>query len=182
MALVDYSDSEESENEQPQPSQPKTAPKVTVPPITTKFAVDKSNPRKIRINLQETELLQPTQCGTDGEPAAKRPRIGAGAFSGFNALLPPPKRDAEQKMSTATAGKQPRKVFSLKTGAEPGFSRESDAELRELFAEQDVTRHESESLSSAFTNRPATSEMMVTQKPQSSVPKTGNAMMFKPLS
>ena len=120
MALVDYSDSDESDSEQPQhlpqASQSKPTAKTNAPPSSIRFAVDKTNPRKIRINLQETEPQQALQRDADGEPAAKRVRTGGGAFSGFSALLPPPKRDAEH--TKAPPGRATRKVFSLKTGAE----------------------------------------------------------------
>lgn len=174
MALVAYSDSEGSEDEKPQPKpeKPATKPAVT---STSKFAVNKANPRKIQVKLQDV----PTNGDTDGEPAAKRPRLSgaAGASSGFNAMLPPPKRDADVKAPPKAAA---RKVFSLKTGAEPGFSREGDAELRHLFAEQegnggmDIDVDETiPSIPKSRVSPPATA---------SHQPVQGNAFMFKPLS
>jgi hypothetical protein len=145
MVLVAYSESEGSEDEKAQTQ----ARKETHPSTTkqdSKFTVDKSNPRKIKVNLQETKAEATNggryggPDGPDGEPAAKRPRIGGGGgFSGFNSMLPAPKRDTQTTNGARIASKgTARKVFSLKTGAEPGFSRESDAELKELFAGQDT--------------------------------------------
>jgi len=130
MVLVGYSDSEGSDTE----SSPKPVVKPTSRLAQTNFAVDKANPKKIRVNL--TETLPASTEREDGEPAAKRPRVGGGAFSGFNAMLPAPKRENLNTKPTNGATAPARKVFGLKTGAEPAFSRESDSELRQLFAEQ----------------------------------------------
>lgn len=160
MDLVGYSDSEGSEDEKPQSNPVKTAP---IPPTAqSTFAVNKANPRKIQVKLQDTN-------GPDlEEPAAKRPRVGAGTFSGFNSMLPAPKRDADAKILPKPAA---RKVFSLKTGAEPGFSREADAELRHLFAEDQESRN---SPTQAISTPPS---LATTEQPIK-----GNAFMFKPLS
>ncbi|KAK5062608.1 hypothetical protein LTR84_004681 [Exophiala bonariae] len=165
MDLVGYSDSEGSGDENPQPNPTKTAPNPTA--SRTTFAVDKTNPRKIQVKLQDTSALDVE------EPAAKRPRVGAGTFSGFNSLLPPPKRDSDAKTSSKPAA---RKVFSLKTGAEPGFSRESDAELRNLFAEDREPRNGTPGVTSGTTTIQTPSVVNTEQ------PVKGNAFMFKPLS
>lgn len=160
MDLVGYSDSEGSEDEKPQSKPVKTDP--TPPTTQSTFTVNKANPRKIQVRLQDTS-------GPDlEEPAAKRPRVGAGTFSGFNSMLPAPKRDADAKIPPKPAA---RKVFSLKTGAEPGFSREADAELRHLFAEDQDSRN---SPAQAISNPPS--------PPKTEQPIKGNAFMFKPLS
>lgn len=140
MVLVAYSDSEGSDTEEtPNSAVPSKAAPASKP--SNNFTVDKANPTKIRVNLSSS-LSQPTNDREDGEPAAKRARIGGGgggAFSGFNAMLPAPKRENMKLGESSTNGtKAPaRKVFSLKTGAEPAFSREGDAELRDFFAEQE---------------------------------------------
>ncbi|KKY20828.1 putative mitotic checkpoint protein prcc [Phaeomoniella chlamydospora] len=185
MALVSYSDSEGSDDEQPQVSAKKAA---IPPPTTTKSGfnaiVEKSNPRKIRVNL--SEKLE-TNGGKDGEPAPKKPRIGGGAFSGFNAMLPAPKRTAPASATPSTAAKgAPRKVFSLKTGAEPGFDRQADEELREMFAEQEADRQKNKNGDSHGMEGPhATATSSRTSPPTSDVPpkpQVGTPMMFKPLS
>ncbi|RMZ90737.1 hypothetical protein DV736_g2034, partial [Chaetothyriales sp. CBS 134916] len=141
MALVDYSDSDASDSEQTEAQQLPPPPPSPTKPATTSTSstaklVDKANPAKIRVQLGGSHNHLPSSHGD--EPAAKRPRTG-GVFSGFNAQLPPPKRDAD-KGPPAASKPAARKVFSLKTGAEPAFSRESDSELRHFFAEQDSSR------------------------------------------
>ena len=176
MVLVGYSDSEGSDDESP-PSKAATSTTTKPPPPTTTsnptFSVNKANPRKIQVRLQD---ISETNGHSEDEPAPKRPRIGASAFSGFNSFLPPPKRDADAKIPSKPST---RKVFSLKTGAEPGFSRESDAELRNAFAERDANAenttnggHDDTIPSAPKTNQPSTIDPVI----------KGNPFMFKPLS
>lgn len=170
-----YSDSEGSEDEQvPQETVRTETKQTTQAPRSTNFAVDKSNPNKIRVNLRAPTL--PSSERSDGEPAAKRPRVGGGAFSGFNAMLPAPKRD-NQPVKQQNGNKGPaRKVFSLKTGAEPAFSRESDAELRQLFTEQESgTENDAIEIPESIP-KPSFSP---TEPPQTT---TGKPFLFKPLS
>ncbi|KAK2753105.1 hypothetical protein FQN55_005065 [Onygenales sp. PD_40] len=152
MALVSYSDSEGSDSEStPAPQLAKTtkpAPATATSPSklpsksssTFQPLVDRSNPRKILVNLSDADK-EKRPDGTNEEngdndgPVRKRARIGAGGgFSGFNSLLPAPKRTgAAVKTGSdgkAGAAKPARRVFSLKTGAEPGFDRRADAEMK----------------------------------------------------
>jgi hypothetical protein len=173
MSLVTYSDSEGSDAEQP-------PTKTTAPPTkpstglsNSNFEVNKANPRKIQVKLQDI----PRNGETDGEPAPKRPRIGGGAFSGFNAMLPAPKRDSDAKAVTKPAA---RRVFSLKTGAEPGFSRESDAELRHLFAEQETDSDQQ--LKREASNEDHITPSKLAGDSSTQPPVKGSAFIFKPLS
>jgi Mitotic checkpoint regulator, MAD2B-interacting len=184
MVLVAYSDSEESDDEKPQKPAERDPPSAATK-SETKFTVDKSNPRKIRVNLQAVRDNATENGAHEDEPALKRPRLGGG-FSGFNAMLPAPKRDAQTANGVKTASNRaPRKVFGLKTGAEPGFSRESDAELRELFAEQAT-----EAGVDGFAGRKdmegeteGSGGILKLPPVAPSAPlKQGNPMMFKPLS
>ncbi|KAA8650736.1 PRCC domain-containing protein [Aspergillus tanneri] len=139
MALVSYSDSEtsdlEPENNVTQTKDKKqtlaSAPSSTSSGANFQSIVERSNPRKIRVALPEIKPENLPDNSEDG-PARKKARIGGGggAFSGFNSFLPAPKRTnaAVEKENKASA--QVRKVFSLKTGATPGFDREADAEMR----------------------------------------------------
>jgi hypothetical protein len=174
MALVDYSDSEESGNEQPKPvAPPKPAPKAS-----TNFSLDRAS-NKIRVKLDDAPQ---TNASHEDEPAAKRARVGPGAFSGFNSLLPPPKRDADAKPQ-ATSKAPARKVFSLKTGAEPGFSREADAELKHFFAQQDAERGTTSAAKDddvGIPDLPKKAPDSEMEGPQQTI--KGNAFMFKPLS
>ena len=188
MALVSYSDSEGSDNEQSQtPAPPRKAP--TPPPPTAAASkpgfnsiVDRSHPRKIRVNLSEQS--EQKDDGQDGERAPKRARTGGGALSGFNAMLPAPKRTAQTATSVTAASKgTPRKVFSLKTGAEPGFDRAADAELRQLFTEQDTERNVPDNSGGADGETEGKKDIPTSIAKSSDVTvKTGNPMMFKPLS
>jgi Mitotic checkpoint regulator, MAD2B-interacting len=183
MVLVSYSDSEGSEDEKPQPQAKKDTHTSTTKP-DTKFTVDKANPRKIRVNLQDIKNDFITNGDVDGEPAPKRPRIGGG-FSGFNSMLPAPKKNTQSTNGSTTAsGGTARKVFSLKTGAEPGFSREADAELKQLFAEQSTNPvGVSGNREDGRTQAPDADRVLASPSAsQLTPPKQGNAMMFKPLS
>lgn len=185
MVLVNYSDSEGSETESTLTPIPTTTTKPTAP--NPNFAVDRSNPKKIRVNLTGS-LPPPTSTDADdGQPPAKRPRTGAGAFSGFNAMLPAPKRDGMNTKTTSTNGTgasaPARKVFSLKTGAEPAFSRDSDAELRDLFAQDGGLRAEDSGIPSSIPKPKSTEERIETPAPgPGSGPASAKPFMFKPLS
>lgn len=115
MALVNYSDSETSDTEEPAPAPtPPTLPKPS-PSTSSKPAFHKStDPRKIKVDLP---TLQPEPQPQDGEaePPAKKKARTAGAFSGFNSLLPAPKRTAAQNA--------PKAGVSLRTSSEAAFSR-----------------------------------------------------------
>ncbi|PYH91362.1 hypothetical protein BO71DRAFT_401460 [Aspergillus ellipticus CBS 707.79] len=198
MALVAYSDSEGSDSE-PETTvpEPKTQTPAPTPAATTSTApsssanfpsiVDRSNPRKIRVALPDIKPETPDSA--DG-PARKKPRLGGpgGAFSGFNALLPAPKKPA----ASAETKKAPaRKAFSLKTGATPGFDREADAEMRneQAFGMLGAGNNsgggdEDETIPKAGSLRggePAKENELQMEKPEE-VKLKGNPMMFKPLS
>lgn len=193
MALVSYSDSEASDSEQENVTRPPSdkkdsralSPNPPKPssstPGTNNFQsiVDRSNPRKIRVALPEIKPEFTADGEHQEEPARKKPRIGGGgggAFSGFNAMLPAPKKNtavaADKKAGAA------RKVFSLKTGAEPGFSREADDEMRwEQAALGRNGDDETIPKAGSLQTGPAPTS------PKQEEPKLkGNAMMFKPLS
>lgn len=201
MALVNYSDSEASDSEQENVTQPQQKKPVPAPaptpannppkqPSSANFSsiVDRSNPRKIRVALPEIkpETAHGDQEGEDG-PARKKPRLGGGggAFSGFNAMLPAPKR----KTVTADKDKKPagsaRKVFGLKTGAAPGFDRSADAEMRHNQAlegdDEDIPKAGSLQAED-YAEAGGATETKPPQKPEGEVKLNGNAMMFKPLS
>lgn len=176
MVLVGYSDSEGSDAESgsPQPPKSSTKPAAALPTLL----VDKSNPKKIVVNLSEKSLGPEVNDRDDNnEPPLKRARVGAGAFSGFNAMLPPPKRDqSQQEKKTASL----RKVFSLRTGAEPAFSRESDTELRDAqrFDQSDVA----EFTIAVSSEIPEVIRKAASTKTASSDVSQGKPFLFKPLS
>ncbi|KPI40063.1 uncharacterized protein AB675_11344 [Cyphellophora attinorum] len=168
MALVDYgSDSDASDTE----AKPVPPPQPVSKASNTNFSIDRANPQKIQVKLNHVSKTH------DDEPAPKRARLtGGGAGGGFNALLPPPKRTTEQAAAKTKA--PARKVFSLKTGAEAAFSRESDAELRALFDEDGGNGNAGVGADVTIPDVPKKATIL-----DDEVPKTnGNAFMFKPLS
>lgn len=184
MALVSYSDSE-SDTENVPMQVPEKKPVAVLPskhPATGNFQaiVDRSNSRKIRVALPEIKPENPAN-GEDG-PVRKKARVGGGggggAFSGFNALLPAPKRNNKEANTGAkiTTSSSTRKVFSLKTGATPGFDREADTEMRR--------DHQAQASGESHEETASTSgAVQGEEQPVKKEPKlVGNAMMFKPLS
>lgn len=116
MALVDYSDSETSDAELSTPaalpSGNSTANPLSQKPILTKPA-SASEPRKIKVDLPAVHSSA-SHIEEEEQPPAKKART-AGAFSGFNSLLPAPKRTSAQAA--------PKAGISLKTSSEAAFSR-----------------------------------------------------------
>lgn len=106
MALVAYSDSEDSDNEAPV-----IAPAAKAPAPAKPKLINRTESKKIKVELPQIRP-EPGQ-GDAQEPAPKRART-AGAFSGFNSLLPPPKK---------TGQNAPKPGVSLKTSSEAAFSR-----------------------------------------------------------
>lgn len=199
MALVTYSDSENSDSEtdsKTQTTQEKKAPSAAAKPskaaTSSEFQplVDRNNPRKIRVNLPDIKPEEEEkEEEEDGGPARKKPRVGAGGqFSGFNSLLPAPKRNT---LSGAKGGANdgndkkaapPRKVFSLKTGATPGFDRGADAEMRQEFA-QNETVDGNEGKEDINDNSGDNTGVAAVPSDKAEEPvKKKSAMMFKPLS
>lgn len=212
MALVAYSDSEASDSEPettvPQPQQaPKKPTTTTTTPTTTTSnsnnnnkLVDRTNPRKIRVALPD---IKP-EHNDDTDNPRKKPKLGGsgGAFSGFNSFLPAPKKTTTTTASNSTTEKKApaRKIFSLKTGAAPGFDREADAEMRNERAfgnlgggnnndDEDETipkagsmRDQELDFGNEDKNRGGGEETVPQMKKPEEVKLKGNPMMFKPLS
>lgn len=191
MGLVQYSDSEGSDDEeQPQVApttiRSRTAPETKPSQLDQKFSsiVDRGNPRKIRVALPSIKPENQAEGPEDDQdgPARKKPRTtGGGIFSGFNSILPAPKRANLPTTSGGSASKNT-KVFSLKTGAGPVFDRQADAEWRQ---EQALTQAstgdvEDDTIPKPGSLRDDTKEGSLLK--EENYKKKGNAMMFKPLS
>jgi len=118
-ALVAYSDSEGSDDETTVAPVAPVAP-TGVGSTRSKPAFSKiSEPRKIKVDVP-TLRSEPRQHGDAAEqPPAKRART-AGAFGGFNSLLPAPKRAAAPQL---------KKGVNLKTSSEAAFSRAAPAPM-----------------------------------------------------
>ncbi|KAJ5666716.1 hypothetical protein N7462_011125 [Penicillium macrosclerotiorum] len=186
MALVAYSDSEGSDAEPDTTPIPATD-KAKKPESGPGFQIDRSNPRKIRVALPELKPEHTTSQDSDDGPARKKARLGGasgGAFSAFNSLLPAPKRAAEKKAPLAST----RKVFSLKTGATPGFDREADAEFKcdqTLPTNAEDMDGEGETIPKAGSLGQASSNTdggLIQKTESGEVKLQGNPMMFRPLS
>lgn len=199
MALVSYSDSEASDSEQENVTQPQPKKDTSTPapppkqPSSSSGAnfqsiVDRGNPRKIRVALPEIKPESTADGDQEGEdgPARKKARIGGGGggtFSGFNAMLPAPKRKPVADTNKKATGPA-RKVFSLKTGATPGFDRGADAEMRHNQALDTEDGDENiPKAGSLQTEGPVETGAAKPKEEEKGEPKLkGNAMMFKPLS
>lgn len=189
MVLVYYSDSEPSDVEQK--SVANTAPKSSVNPAKSTFqkVVDRSNPHKIRVSLPETSGSSKNNETNGDEPAAKRVKTGAGAFSGFNSFLPAPKRPSAG--IKASAGDGVRKAglgsgINLKTGSAPGFSREPMPSMVPEIDERPEPEAEPYNMTKQLPGIASTAESVelsdASTTPVEEAKNTGNPMMFKPLS
>ncbi|WYZ40521.1 hypothetical protein EsH8_IV_000862 [Colletotrichum jinshuiense] len=179
MGLVDYSESSGSEDEVP--AKPIAAAKPASTTTTKKpfqKVVDRSNPGKIVVNLPSTKPDGPKP--PSDEPPAKRARTGKGGlFSGFNSFLPPPKNAAKSApaQSSSSSSSTSRPAFQLKTGAEPGFSRDRGG---------DDGEGSSGTAGGGFSLPAPRAQAQPTipegMKPADEVKLVGKPMMFKPLS
>lgn len=183
MALVTYSDSEgDSDTETKpveQPKAPRQAPSSSSKPAF-KPLVDRGNPRKILVNLSEAKPSDGTDSGQDKEdgPARKRLRTeGGGLFSGFNDMLPAPKRSAQKPVDKSQAAVKKSMPFTLKTSAEPGFDRSERSDSFNMSYDEF-----GKPSSSQDTAQTPSEEASRTPMPEPVFEKKGNAMMFKPLS
>lgn len=163
MALVGYSDSEDSDTE-PTPVQKAPAPASTQPPPKL---VDPAAPRKIKVDLPAVAAA-PTE---QNDRPVKRARTGGG-FSGFNALLPAPKKAAEPGKKTGLGS-----GISLKTSSAAAFSREPVSQEPADSAQNGSA----DTLASVQAEDTGKNAEPIT-KPAEEVKIVGNAMRFKPLS
>lgn len=171
MALVAYSDSEGSDNEAPAPAPVRTTKSSVKPSL---FAKPES--RKIKVELPSLQPEKPaTEDGTGEQPPAKRART-AGAFGGFNSLLPAPKRAAAP---TALG-----KGVSLKTSSEAAFSRAPPPVIEKDEADGDYDEYGNKTQSTApqsrSTNADASPDIRTTGSEEVKI--VGKATRFRPLS
>ncbi|KAF3482738.1 uncharacterized protein GIQ15_02062 [Arthroderma uncinatum] len=185
MALVTYSDSEGESDTETKPVEQSTATsQLPASKSKTSFKplVDRGNPRKILVNLSETKPGRDgTDSGPDKEdgPARKRLRTGGGGlFSGFNDMLPAPKRTGAARNSTDKTQPVPArsKPFTLKTSAEPGFDRSGNADNLSSYDEFGKPSSANETSHTSLTEGSKSSRI------EPVFEKKGNSMMFKPLS
>lgn len=185
MLLVEYSDSESSGAEGPRASQATTDSKVTSNSHKPAFqkVVDRSNPHKIRVNLP-TVAKSTKDEGEDGsEPPSKRAKFASNALSGFNSLLPAPKKvPALNGGSGAKRGGLGSGV-NLKTGATPGFSRDEGSRMDGSGGDKPTEAEPSNSGTASNDGYNTAFQEPAFTITLNSEPKIqGNSMMFKPLS
>ncbi|KAL9033372.1 MAG: hypothetical protein Q9180_005980 [Flavoplaca navasiana] len=194
--LVDYSESEGSEAEDKQESSKVQKPSANAAKPAFQKVVDRSDPRKIRVNLLDTAKDSVDAKEDEEGPPTKRAKVGAGAFGGFNSLLPAPKR-AAAAINGGLHGTGAKRGglgigVNLKTGAVPGFSREPMPESSPKMEEDEYTMDRDLSLegrndqtgdtSAGVNETPEISRPQSMERPPEQPKKQGNAMMFKPLS
>ncbi|CAF9917181.1 hypothetical protein IMSHALPRED_003490 [Imshaugia aleurites] len=135
MALVDYSGSESDSEKDEKATLPESIrPKPTSTKPTFQKVVDRSNPRKVKVSLPEPAQTKPEDRDDESGPPTKRAKVGSGGASGFNSFLPAPKRTTAPNGGPGAGGIRRGGLGSgvnLKTGAAPGFSRESEPSLDE---------------------------------------------------
>ncbi|KAL6705481.1 hypothetical protein ACN47E_006746 [Coniothyrium glycines] len=132
MNLTAYSDSESDSDSAPAP---KPAPKPGFQKV-----VDRSNPGRIKVSLPGTSQQHAPKDDVDAKaPPAKKPRLAGAGLSGFNAMLPAPKKANPSAATAGTGaisakrglGKRLGGGVNLKTGAEPAFKREPRVDIDE---------------------------------------------------
>ncbi|KAI9789655.1 MAG: hypothetical protein M1833_002272 [Piccolia ochrophora] len=189
MVLVNYSDSETSDvsDTEAGPTPPPKAPTPGKPSFQK--VVDRSNPHKIRVTLPTTADTSLSDDASNGqEPPAKRARTGGGAFSGFNALLPAPKRTGPVGSGNGLSGRKGGlgAGVNLKTGAEPAFSREPQTNGDYEVAEEKPVEKKSEEREVPVKENGGDPVQSTTMKPSEPAPSnvevTQKARMFRPLS
>ncbi|KAF2112797.1 mitotic checkpoint regulator, MAD2B-interacting-domain-containing protein [Lophiotrema nucula] len=90
MNLLGYSDSEGSDDDAPQAPRPAAKP---APKPSFQKVIDRSQPGKIKLNLPAPTQQKANKDDIEADaPPAKKQRTGGGAFGGFNAMLPAPKK------------------------------------------------------------------------------------------
>ncbi|KAI1375062.1 mitotic checkpoint regulator, MAD2B-interacting-domain-containing protein [Hypoxylon crocopeplum] len=184
MGLVDYSDSESDSEPVTKPAPPPQTATTTTSTAGSKKpfqkVVDRAKPGKILVNFPQSSSARDERKTSDEHdgPPAKRARIGGrggGAFSGFNSFLPPPKNVGKSVAASSSGKPAPRPGINLKTGATPGFSRETNGDS-ESGREDTIMSSGDADFSAKQPSIPAD------QKPAEEVKLVGKPLMFKPLS
>lgn len=186
MLLVEYSDSESSDAEgsqaPPAPAYSNATPNSHRPSFQT--VVDRLNPHKIRVNLPTFAKSAKYDSEDSSEPPSKRVKVASSAFSGFNSLLPEPKKapalSGRSGMQRGGLGSG----VNLKTGAIPGFSRDERSRIDSPGGDKPTTEAEASSSSTDSHDDRNTDlpEQTLTITLNSEPKIQGDPMMFKPLS
>lgn len=192
MGLVDYSDSDSDGSE------------TEVKPVPKPLAINKK-PAFQKLSSSSTGKIQvslptPAAAENNDEHPAKRTKIGAGAFSGFNSFLPPPKKtgaaglslpapkspDGNRSGSGRSASAAKRAPITLK-GAGPVFSRsrgdehDADGNYDDMGA---LVTSNGGGMGMSLPSPKSAPQPVVQGKPAEDVKMVGlgKPMQFKPLS
>lgn len=188
MALVDYSGSESSDGEEKSTAKQTTKPKVSSNKPAFQKVVDRADPHKIRVNL--IEASKPIPVDDESARASKRVKLGSGAMSGFNALLPTPKRATAPNGGVSLGGARKGGLGSgvnLRTGATPGFSREPEPNaplVDEVHTEKDenTTHDRVQNDVAEISTGDLAAPGLSNEGPTEETKPKGKVTMFKPLS
>ena len=189
MPLVDYADSDESDAEEKQNIEKLQKETNARSKPAFQKVVDYSNPHKVRVSLPESSKKNAEDSDNGSEPTAKRAKVSFGGFSGFNSLLPAPKRSVVPNGGLANSSRKGGlgSGVNLKTGATPGFSREAepntDAPSGDIadFGSEDTRAGTSVKEQKNEGILPVVVKEAVKEEEQEPK-KQGNPIMFKPLS
>ena len=184
MALVSYSGSEESDSDAKITSQHTSKPPSAPKRPTFQKVVNRSAPHKIEVHLPDVSKSSSVGFEAEQGPPAKRLRLGTGATGDFNSLLPAPKRVPASRGTPSFDGSGTEnigRIANLKTGANPGFTRESlvaTATTDEIMPAEDVN-----SMEEAQQGRTADLEGTTLHEDRANEPqKKPSPAMFRPLS
>lgn len=191
MVLVEYSESDDSDAESNLSHQPTAKGTAISQNPSFQKVVDRSNPHKIRVILPNTSKTAADDGEDIAEPPSKRVKLGTNAFSGFNSLLPAPKKAIVSSGGTTTSFAKKKgglgSGVSLKTGATQAFNRDEiptfddrdeDSNIGEGRIAQNSAEVDGFAISQNINGRGATSSDTLDKIST----KPGNPMMFKPLS
>lgn len=186
MLLVEYSDSESSGAEGPRTPHALTGSKATSNSHKPAFqkVVDRSNPHKIRVNLPTIASSTKDEREDGSEPFSKRAKVASNTFSGFNSLLPAPKKAPALNGGSGAKRGGLGSGVNLKTGATPGFSRDEGSRMDVFGGDKATVEAEPSNSSTAPHDDHSTAfpEPALTVTLNSEPRIQGNPMMFKPLS
>ena len=188
MALVDYDESDSGSETEQKPVSLLPRKTSTADKPAFKKVVDRANPHKIQVTLPDTFQGNAQQAENKDEPPTKRAKTGNSAFSGFNSLLPAPK-----KSTARTPGSGSKKIglgsgVNLKTGSAPGFSREPmptmglSPDANEAIVNGSVENSENSTWDEPGDSTTAPELEKSMSPPKVEVRTQGNLMMFRPLS
>lgn len=187
MALVEYSESDSSDTEPHPKSHPVSEDSTKLHKAAFQKVVDRANPHRILVNLPEQSKATDAIKEDAEEPLAKKAKLGLSSFSGFNSILPSPKKSSIIGRGNSGTDSQKsglRAGVSLKTGATPGFNRGAPV-VEKLDGFDEATKEDAlhpELIASSSTSPlpKSSAESIDHSKSESSL--KGNSMIFKPLS